>query len=195
VEFATLVAAGWSSGINAYLTVLVLGLAGRLGWADTPLALQSTTLLAVAAVLFAVEFVVDKIPLADTGWDVLHTLVRPTVAGWLGATLAGAELGPARGAALAATLALVAHLSKASTRLAVNASPEPFTNIAASLGEDGLVAVIVGLALARPRLAAVITVVAMVVSALVAVALFALARRGLRLVRRRLFGQRTPATG
>ena len=46
--------------------------------------------LVVCAVLFAVEFVVDKIPLADTGWDVLHTLVRPTVAGWLGATLAGA---------------------------------------------------------------------------------------------------------
>jgi hypothetical protein len=195
MEFATLVAAGWSSGINAYLTVLVLGLAGRLGWADTPLALQSNTVLLVAAVLFAVEFVVDKIPLADTGWDMLHTLVRPTVAGWVGATLAGARLGPAQGAALAATLALVAHLSKASTRLAINASPEPFTNIAASVGEDGLVAVIVGLALARPWLAAALTLVAMVAFAVVAVALLALARRGLRLVRRRLFGHRAPATG
>jgi hypothetical protein len=195
MEIATLVATGWTSGVNAYLTVLVLGLAGRLGLTSTPLPLQSTWLLTMCAVLFAVEFVVDKIPLADTAWDLLHTLIRPALAGWTGAAFAGTRLGPVQAAVLAASLALVAHLSKASTRLAINASPEPFTNIAASLTEDGVVAIVAGLALARPRLAAAVAVVAMVVFAVVGAALFSLARRGLRRVRRRLRGHGALPTG
>jgi hypothetical protein len=189
MEVATLVAAGWSSGVNAYLTVLILGLAGRMGWADGPEALQTNTALAVCAALFAVEFVVDKIPLVDNAWDLLHTAIRPSVAAWVGVAVAGAELGEPQAAALAGLLGLVAHLSKASTRLAINASPEPFSNVAASLTEDGVVGVIVILAIARPRLAAFLAVVAMIVFAVVAVALLAVARAGYGAVRRRLGGR------
>lgn len=190
VETAMVVVAGWCSGINAYLTLLLLGVAGRLGWAEVPATLERPAVLAVAAVLFAVEFVVDKVPLADTAWDALHTLVRPSVAAAVGAASASAALEQPWASLLAAGLALTAHLSKASTRLAINLSPEPASNVVASLGEDAVVAAVVALALARPRLAATVALVLMVVFAAVAVALLALARRGLRAVRRRLAERR-----
>jgi len=185
MELATLIAAGWTSGINAYLTVLLLGLAGRLGWADTPAALQTNRVLIAAAVLFAVEFVVDKVPLADSAWDVLHTAVRPAVAAATGAALAGASLGRPQAALLAAALALVAHGTKASTRVAINASPEPFTNVVASFTEDGVVTAVLALALTRPYVAAGVTLVAMVAGVVVAVLAWSLARRGYRRVRSR----------
>lgn len=190
METATLVAAGWTSGINAYLTVLVLGVAGRAGWADTPASLQTTKVLILAAVLFAIEFVVDKIPLADTAWDVLHTAIRPSVAAAVGAATAGATLGQPQASLLAASLALVAHLSKTTTRMAINASPEPFSNAIASFSEDGIVAVLVVLALARPRLAAALALLAMVAFAVVGVALFTVARKGFGALRQRLGGTR-----
>lgn len=187
-----LVAAGWCSGINAYLTVLLLGIGGRLGWAETPESLQRPWVLATCAALFAVEFVVDKIPLLDSAWDALHTLVRPSVAAAVGAAAAAAgtdaALGQPWASLLAAALALTAHLSKASSRLAINLSPEPATNVAASLGEDIVVAGVVGLALANPELAAIVAVVLLVVFAAVGLALLSLARRALRAIRRRRRG-------
>ena len=190
METATLVAAGWTTGINAYLTVLMLGLAGRFGWAETPAELQQPWVLALAAVLFAIEFVIDKVPLLDSAWDVVHTVVRPSVAAIVGALSAAANIGGSLGkpqaALLAGGLALAAHLSKTSTRLAINVSPEPFTNIAASLAEDGLVAALVSLALIRPRLAAFLAAVAAAASLLIGFALFSVARRGYRRVRRLL---------
>lgn len=195
METAVLIAAGWTSGINAYLTVLILGLAGRLGWSEGPDALQSTPVLVVCGLLFALEFVVDKIPLADNVWDLVHTAVRPTVGALVGSAVAGAQLGRPQAALLAASLALVAHLSKASTRLAINASPEPFSNIAASLTEDSVVATLMVLAVTRPWVAAGISVLAMVVFATVAVLLLSLARRGYRMVRRGLGRPRPSTTG
>lgn len=188
VETATLIAAGWCSGINAYLTVLLLGLAGRFGWADTPLSLQRPWVLIAAGVLFAIEFVVDKVPVLDSLWDVAHTLVRPGVAAAVGTALAGAELGRPQAAILAGGLALTGHASKATTRLAINMSPEPFTNIIASVSEDGLVATLVSLAMASPRVAAAITVAVMAIGVVVAVSLFTVARRGYRVLRRRIAG-------
>jgi Domain of unknown function (DUF4126) len=185
VESITLVAAGWCSGVNAYLTVLVLAVSGRFGWVETPESIERSWVIAVAGVMFAIEFVVDKIPLADSAWDAIHTLVRPSVGAALGAAIAGAEMGYPQAALTAAGLALVGHVSKSTARLAINVSPEPATNIAASLGEDGLVAALMALALANPKLAGAVTLVVMVVGLIVAVALFRLARRGLRALRRR----------
>ncbi len=188
MQEATLLAAGWTTGINAYLTLLLLGLAGRLEWAETPPVLQRPWVLIVVAALFALEFVVDKVPILDSAWDVLHTVVRPTVGTLVGVAAAGADsdfaLSTPVAAVLGGGLALAGHLTKASTRLAINTSPEPFTNIIASFTEDGLVASMVVLALWQPRLAAVLAVVAAFLGLLMAVAMFALARRGYRRVRR-----------
>lgn len=193
MQEATLLVAGWTTGINAYLTLLLLGLAGRLDLAETPPLLQRPVVLVVLAVLFGLEFVIDKVPLLDSAWDVLHTAVRPTVGTLVGVAAAGADTdfalsGPLAGV-LTGGLALAGHLTKASTRLAINTSPEPFTNVAASLIEDGLVATLVVLALWQPRLAAVLALLAASTGLVLAVALLALARRGYRRVRRLLARQ------
>ncbi|MEZ5217053.1 MAG: DUF4126 domain-containing protein [Ilumatobacteraceae bacterium] len=187
METAVLVVAGWCSGVNAYLTVLVLGVAGRLGWTAVPAGLEQPWVLGAAGTMFAIEFVVDKVPLLDSAWDVVHTLVRPGIAAVVGTVLADDRglgvVGPGA-AALAAGLALVGHTSKATTRLAINMSPEPFTNVAASVGEDGLVTSLMLLAVASPRLAAAVTLVVAVAGLVLAWTLIRFARRGIRVVRR-----------
>jgi fumarate reductase subunit D len=189
METAVLIVAGWTAGINAYLTVLLLGLAGRLGWIDAPPQVERPLVLAVCGVAFMLELVADKLPLFDSAWDLVHTLIRPGVAAAVGAaaaTVPGATLDRPTAALLTGGLALVAHLSKASTRLAINVSPEPLTNLAASLTEDAVVTGLLALALARPGLAAVVALVLMVMFAIVGIALFSLARRGLRSLRRQV---------
>ena len=183
MESIALVAAGWASGLNAYLTVLILGASGRLGWADTPAGLQSNLVLGTAGVAFVIEFIVDKIPLLDSVWDLAHTFIRPVIGGLTGAAIAAGHLGRPAGFALAGGLALIGHLTKTTSRLAINMSPEPFTNIIASFAEDGVVAVLVALAMAYPRIAAVSASFAAIVGAIMALLLWRLARRGLRRVR------------
>lgn len=198
METAVLVVAGWTAGVNAYLTVLLLGLAGRLGWLEVPIPLTRPWVLALFAVAFAMEFVADKMPVFDSVWDLAHTLIRPTVGAALGAAAAntpGAELGTAGAAALGGGLALVAHLSKATTRLALNVSPEPVTNMAASVSEDASVIALIALAVTYPAIASVVALIAMVLFALVAVAVLAVARRGLRLLRQQIKGARLQQVG
>lgn len=143
--------AGWASGLNAYAAVLVLGLAQRLGIVTLPQDLQvlsSVWVLGVAAVLFALNFLADKIPYVDTINDALQTFVR-VPAGALLAYGAAGGLSPdvaIIAGLLGGTLAAGTHVAKTGTRTLINTSPEPFTNVAASLGED--VTVIGGLALA-----------------------------------------------
>jgi uncharacterized protein DUF4126 len=146
---------GWAAGVNAYAVVVILGLAGRFGLADAPEALMRTEVLLAAGCLYAVEFVTDKIPYVDSVWDAAHTAIRPTIAATLGALLAGdAEtLTQALAAAGAGGTALASHAVKAGLRVAINTSPEPVTNITASLVEDFLVAVVVVLALSYPWVA------------------------------------------
>lgn len=191
MESITFVAAGWAAGLNAYLTVLILGVSGRLGWADTPHSLQQTWVLIAAGVAFVVEFVVDKVPLLDSLWDTVHTVIRPVIGGLTGAAIAGASLGKPAAFALAAGLALTGHLTKATTRLAINMSPEPFTNIVASVSEDGVVAALVPLAMAYPKVAAVVAAVLAVVGLLVVMLLWRFVRKGWR--RFRAYLHRTPA--
>ncbi len=143
---------GWASGINLYLVTLLLGIAGRAGWGDIPEVLQRTDLMIVAGVLVAIEFVADKVPYLDNVWDGIHTVVRPLGAAALGAVVAGnsASIGTAIGAIVAGALALDAHAAKASTRVVVNASPEPVSNIGISFAEDIGVAGLVVLAVTYP---------------------------------------------
>jgi hypothetical protein len=83
------IANGWASGISAYGTVLIAGLLGRFGAADTPSALQRTDLLVFVGILLMLEFVADKIPYVDSIWDSIHTVIRPTIAAILGVLIAG----------------------------------------------------------------------------------------------------------
>jgi hypothetical protein len=152
---------GWAAGLNLYLVTFLLGLAGRLDWLDVPSVLQRTDVMIVAGVLYGIEFLADKVPFIDNVWDAIHTFVRPLGAGALGYVIAGdsPSVAAAVGALLTGALALSAHSAKATTRAAVNTSPEPFSNIALSLFEDGLVAGLLALAIANPVVALVVVII------------------------------------
>ena len=148
---AVALGAGWASGLNAYAAVLVLGLAQRLGLVTLSHDLQvleSPWVLGVAAILFALNFLADKIPYVDSINDVLQTFVR-IPAGVLLAYGAAGGLSPEVSVVaglLGGTLAAGTHIAKTGSRALINGSPEPFSNVLASLGED--ITVFGGLALA-----------------------------------------------
>ncbi len=168
MELGTILASGWTSGLNLYATVLLIGLAGRFGWAETPEQLQQPAVLAAMFALFLVEFVVDKIPWLDSTWDAIHLAVRP-LGGALLSGMMAADSGSSAVlmAMLGGTFALTAHGAKSSTRALANTSPEPVSNIALSLGEDGIVAATVALALAYPVVAGVVAVILALICAVV----------------------------
>lgn len=164
---------GWASGVNLYAVVVLLGLFGRTGFGtEIPEVLTRPEVIAVAAVLYAVEFVADKVPYLDNLWDAVHTVVRPAGAAVLGVLLTGeAEtLQQAVAAVGSGGLALASHASKATARAAINTSPEPASNILVSLLEDGLVAAVVWLAVEHPWVAAGAVVVLLVLGTIVIVA-------------------------
>ena len=174
---------GWASGINAYLVVLVLGFADRVGDVEEiPDALGRWDVLAVAGFLFAMEFVADKIPYIDSTWDAISTAIRPTVGAVIGVLLAGdaSTLEQAVVGVTGGTTALLSHLVKAGGRLAINTSPEPLSNVAASVTEDLTVLGVVALAVAHPRVAAAIAAVLLVAGLVVTYHLAKLIRRGWR---------------
>jgi len=174
---------GWASGVNAYLVVLVLGLADRTGDLEqVPDALGRWDVLAVAGVLFVMEFVADKIPYLDSTWDAVSTAIRPTAGAVIGVLLAGdaATLDQAVLGVVGGGTALLSHLVKASSRLAINSSPEPLSNIAASVSEDLVVLGLVWFALEHPRAAAAIAGVLLAVGLVVVYLVARLVRRGWR---------------
>lgn len=181
---------GWASGVNAYLVVLTLGLADRLGgFEQIPDQLARRDVLVAAGLLFAIELVVDKIPYLDSTWDVVSTVLRPAVGAALGVLVAGdAGASEAVYGTISGGSALASHLVKAGTRLAVNASPEPFTNIGVSVGEDVTVLGVVALLLANPWLAFTLTAVLLVAGIAMLVLLARLVRRGRARWRRRRSG-------
>ena len=177
----------FAAGINLYATVAILGLASRFGWVALPPQYQvfdNTWIIGGAIALYVVEFVADKIPWVDSVWDAVHSVVRPIG----GATIAVATLGDASPAVqtlvalVGGALAASTHFSKAGTRVIANASPEPFTNWALSLGEDAFVVGLGLLALKYPAAAAVVVLVCLAVIVSFSVWI-------VRLVRRR-FGRR-----
>jgi hypothetical protein len=180
VEAAALIAgSGWASGINLYLVALLLGTAGRLGWADIPDVLTRLDVMIVAGVLYAIEFVADKVPFLDSFWDVIHTVIRPLGAAALGAVIAGesASIGTAVGATVAGALALDAHAAKASTRVVVNTSPEPMSNIGLSLAEDVGVAGLVTLAVTYPVPTIIVVALLVVAATALTIWIWRIARR------------------
>lgn len=172
---------GWASGVNAYACVLILGLLGRFADLDeVPDALTRTDVLIAAGVLFAFEFVADKIPYVDSMWDTVSTIIRPTTGAVIAALMAG-DADTLQQAVVAATgglTALVSHLIKASLRLAVNTSPEPVTNVAVSSGEDVAVAGVVSLAAFYPEVAAVIAGVLLLIGLVLTFLAFRAIKRG-----------------
>ena len=174
---------GWASGINAYLLVLVLGIADRLGDVTAiPDALGRWDVLAAAALMFTLEFVADKIPYVDSTWDAISTAIRPTVGAVIGVLLAGdaATLEQAVMGAVGGGTALASHLVKAGSRLAINTSPEPVTNITASVTEDLAVLGVVWLAIDHPRAAAAIAGLLLAGGLIVLLLVARLVRRGWR---------------
>lgn len=156
---------GWASGVNAYAVVLLMGLLGRFaGVGEIPQALTRTDVLVAAAAMFAVELVADKIPYLDSAWDAVHTVIRPVVGAVLGALLAGdaSSLQQAVMTTTGGVSALASHAVKTGLRAAVNTSPEPASNIAASVGEDLTVAGVIALAVVNPWVAASIAAVLLV---------------------------------
>jgi hypothetical protein len=177
---------GWASGINAYLVVLVLGLIGRFTEvAGIPEGLTRTDVLVVAAVLYLVELVADKIPYFDSLWDAVSTAIRPTVGAVIGLLIAqdAPTLEQAILAACGGAAALISHLVKGGLRLIVNTSPEPATNITVSVGEDVAVAGVTTLAVLNPGLALAIAALLLVTGILLLVLLWSRVLRGWRRLR------------
>jgi hypothetical protein len=143
-QYAILPLIGWASGISLYLTVALVGIGGRMGWLELPDSLGILTnplVIGIAICLYAIEFIADKVPYVDSAWDSVHTFIRPAGAAIVG-FMSGSDMGPLVQTSFAlftGTLALDTHAVKASSRAAINTSPEPVTNIVASLVEDSAV--------------------------------------------------------
>lgn len=182
-------ALGWASGFRLYAAVFLTGLAGWLGWVPLPpglLILQHPGVLIASGFMLFAEFFADKIPLVDTAWDAVHTVIRIPAGAALAAGALGAD-SQAMGwiaAILGGSLAATSHAAKMTTRAAVNTSPEPFSNVAVSLGEDGLVVFLLWLSATHPFAFGV----ALVVSIVLAVILLVVLTRFLRAVLRGLSG-------
>ena len=179
---------GWASGVNAYLVVLVLGIADRVNpTAEIPDVLHRWDVLGVAFFLYAMEFVADKIPFVDSTWDAISTAIRPTSGAVIGVLMAGDAdtLEQALLGAVGGGTALLSHLVKAGGRLAINSSPEPVTNIGASVAEDITVLALVWFAIEHPRAAAAIAAVLLVLGLLMLYVVAKLVRRGWRRWKRR----------
>ncbi|GAB7034065.1 DUF4126 domain-containing protein [Streptomyces sp. NPDC021749] len=189
---------GWASGINAYAVVLLLGLLGTAGVTDdVPAALQRPDVLIVAGVLFLIEAIADKVPYVDSVWDAVHTVVRPVAGGVVAALLAGHDgsLPQLAAGAVGGSTALLSHLVKAGTRIAVNTSPEPASNIVLSLLEDLGVAGIVVVAVFHPVIAASIAALLLLTGMVLVAVLWSRIRRYLRRRRARRAEKRLAAAG
>jgi hypothetical protein len=161
--------ASWVSGINLYACVATLGLLGRFAHLQLPGELQVVTnwwVIGVASALYVVEFFADKIPIVDSTWDVIHTFIRVPA----GAVLAAGAFGDFDRSIqmiallLGGGLALSSHGTKAATRVALNASPEPVSNVVASIVEDILAVLSVIVSLFAPILLFVIVGTGLLVS-------------------------------
>uniref|UniRef100_A0AAU2VCW0 DUF4126 domain-containing protein n=1 Tax=Streptomyces sp. NBC_00003 TaxID=2903608 RepID=A0AAU2VCW0_9ACTN len=189
---------GWASGVNAYAVVLLLGIFGATGLTDdVPDALQRPDVLIAAGVLFLCEAVADKIPYVDSVWDSAHTVIRPIAGAVVGALLAGqnGSLPDLAAGAVGGSTALMSHLVKAGTRMAVNTSPEPFSNIALSTAEDLGVAGIISFAIFHPLAAAVIAGTLLLIGIVILVVLWRKIRRFRRRRAQRREEKRLAAAG
>jgi hypothetical protein len=190
-DLALAAALAWGAGLRLYLVAFLFGLSGLMGWWPLPAhlqVLQHPLVLGAAGFMAAVELFADKLPWLDSVWDAIHTLVRIPA----GAAMAAAVFGDAGGATMTAaallggSLTAATHFTKSGTRAVVNTSPEPFSNVALSLGEDALVLGGTWLAVQHPLLFLGLVLVFLVLALL-------LLRLIVRGVRRVLAPRRAPA--
>ena len=184
-------ALGWASGLRLYAVVFLTGMAGFLGWVALPAGLQvlqHPLLLVASGLMLGVEFFADKLPGVDTLWDTVHTVLRIPAGAALAAGVFGGD--SATWATLAAlmggTLAAGAHAAKATTRAAVNTSPEPFSNIGLSLAGDAAVPAMLWLSWTHPTAFFVALALAVLLGLVLVVVLW----RFLRALVGRLAGRR-----
>ena len=191
-------ALGWASGIRLYAAVFLVGAAGFMGWVELPQGLQILQhpgVLAASGFMCFVEFFADKIPFIDTMWDVVHTVIRIPAGAALAAGALGADSAAMTwiAALLGGSLAATSHAAKMTTRAAVNTSPEPLSNIAVSLLEDGFVVFMLWLAATNPLLFGVALVVTLVLAVVLMVLLVKFLRVVLRGLRRFFAGDGLPS--
>ena len=170
-------ALGWASGFRLYAVVFLTGAMGYAGWIALPEGLhllQNPTVLAVSGFMLLVEFFADKIPWVDSLWDSVNAFIRIPAGALLAAGVFGADSGAMGLAAglMGGSLAATSFATKATTRAAINTSPEPFSNWLASFFEDGLVVAMVWLATQHPMVFGVVMVVMLIVSAVLLVVLY-----------------------
>ena len=190
MDLGTAVAGAWSSGISMWAVAAVLGISGRVGWIDAPAFLQNPLVIVVSLLLAVAELVIDKIAFLDSAWDTVHTVLRPVA----GALLLGSSDVSVTDAFLlvgGGLLALSSHSAKTSARLLVNLSPEPISNVFVSSAEDGIVALLLALAIGYPRVALVVTLVLAVCSAAAAFLMYRTVRAAWR---RRPWARRPAST-
>jgi hypothetical protein len=181
-EIAVAAALAWASGLRLYLVLLAAGLAGRYGGVDLPVhleVLESPLVLGAAGFMVLSEFVADKVPWLDSLWDAIHTFIRIPA----GAALAAAVFGDSgqavtlAAAILGGTLAASSHFAKAGSRALINTSPEPVSNVAASLTEDALAIGGLWIAFHYPLLFVALLLAFLAAAALLAVKLAGALRR------------------
>ena len=183
----------WTSGINLYATVAALGIANRLEMIQLPQNLEVLShpgVIAIACIMYFIEFFADKVPYLDTGWDALHTFIRVPAGAILAARSFG-DLNPALElmALLAGgSIALIAHGTKATTRLAINASPEPFSNWVASIAEDLTVFGSLWLMFNHPIVMIILVLVFLALVAWLVPKIYRLAKRGFQALRNKMRG-------
>lgn len=183
----------WTSGINLYATVAALGIANLAQLIQLPPNLQVLShpaVIGVACTMYVIEFFADKVPYVDSGWDVLHTFIRVPAGAILAARTLG-DMNPALElAALLAggSIALAAHGMKATTRLAINASPEPFSNWAASVAEDLTVLGSIWMIFNHPIVMIILVVSFLTLMVWLLPKLFRLAKRGFQALRNKIRG-------
>ena len=163
----------WASGINLYAAVAVLGVGGGLGYVDLPPTLQvvqDPLVIVAAGFMYCVQFMADKTPGVDSGWDAVHTFIRIPAGAALAAGAVG-DVTPALAVAaglLGGTVTAATHATKAGSRVLINTSPEPFSNWTASLAEDAAVPLGLWLAVVQPWVFLALLVVFLVAAALLA---------------------------
>jgi hypothetical protein len=190
-------ALGWLSGIRLYAAVFIVGALGYLGWLPLPAGLhvlQHPGVLAASGFMCFVEFFADKLPWIDSIWDMVHTFIRIPAGAALAAGALGAD-SQAMGwvaALLGGTLAATSHATKMTARAAVNTSPEPFSNIAVSLFEDGLVLFMLWLAAAHPVTFGIVLLVSIALAIVLLVLLVKFLRVVVRGLQDFMAGRRSP---
>ena len=190
-------ALGWASGFRLYAVVFLTGAMGYAGWIQLPEGLHllmHPAVLAASGFMLLVEFFADKIPWVDSTWDAVNSVIRIPAGALLAAGVFGADSGAMGMAAglLGGSLAATSFATKATTRAAINTSPEPFSNWLASFFEDGLVVAVVWLATQHPLVFGVVLLVMLLVSVVLLVVLFKFLKIVVRKLRAFLGGEPAP---